>query len=189
MPGFGPTFYPDTFILHVRSSGDPHEVLQPVRVLLHSIDPTLPIYQVGTLSEDIDRSLWQERLLVALTSCFGVFALALSGIGLYGILAYFVARREREIGVRMALGAGTGRVVKLVVRQVAPTLVIGAGAGVLFEWLARKWVESVLYEVQPFDGLTTLGVVLLLIVMGLVGTIGPTWQALRLDPASVLRSE
>jgi predicted permease len=189
MPGFGPNSYPDTFILHVRSSGDPHAVLQPVRELLRSIDPTLPIYQVGTLSEDIDRSLWQERLLVVLTSCFGVFALALSGIGLYGILAYFVARREREIGVRMALGAGARRVVKLVVGQVAPTLLAGGFAGVLFAWLARKWVETVLYEVQPFDGFTTLGVVLLLVVMGLAGTVGPIWRALRLDPASVLRAE
>ena len=188
-PDFGPNSYPDTFILHVRSSGDPHEVLQPVRVLLHSIDPTLPIYQVATLSEDIDRSLWQERLLVVLTCCFGVFALALSGIGLYGILAYFVAQREREIGVRMALGAGAGRVVKLVVKQVAPTLVAGAGAGVLFAWLARRWVESVLYEVQPFDGVTTSSVVVLLVVMGLAGTVGPTLRALRLDPASVLRAE
>ena len=188
-PDFGPNSYPDTFILHVRSIGDPHAVLQPVRELVHSIDPTLPIYQVATLSEDIDRSLWQERLLVVLTCCFGVFALALSGIGLYGILAYFVAQREREIGVRMALGAGAGRVVKLVVKQVAPTLIAGAGAGVLFAWLARRWVESVLYEVQPFDGFTTLAVVLLLVVMGFAGTAGPTLRALRLDPASVLRAE
>jgi ABC-type antimicrobial peptide transport system permease subunit len=89
----------------------------------------------------------------------------------------------------MALGAGAGRVVKLVVKQVAPTLIAGAGAGVLFAWLARRWVESVLYEVQPFDGFTTLAVVLLLVVMGFAGTAGPTLRALRLDPASVLRAE
>ncbi|MGA2601173.1 MAG: ABC transporter permease [Bryobacteraceae bacterium] len=186
---FGPKAYPDTFILHVRSYGDPHAVIQPVRELLKSIDPEVPLYQVATLSEEVDRSLWQERLLVVLTSCFGAFALLLSAIGLYGILAYFVAQRRREIGLRMALGANSGHVIRLVAARIIPALALGAAAGLALSWFASAWVGSVLYGVKPYDPWSTSAALLLVFMVGIAGAMAPTFRAIRVDPSSTLRQE
>ena len=160
-----------------------------MRQLLRSIDPELPLFQVSTLAEEVDQSLWQERLLVALTSCFGAFALSLSAIGLYGILAYFVARRQREIGLRMALGANSRNVIWLVVRRVMPTLASGVVGGVALSWAASSWVRSVLYGVRPFDPATNAGAVLLLIGIGIGGAALPAIRAIRVDPSSTLRQD
>jgi ABC-type antimicrobial peptide transport system permease subunit len=187
--GFGPKAYPDTFILHVRSHGDPHAIVEPVRRLLKSIDPELPLYQVATLSEEVDRSLWQERLVAALTSCFGAFALLLSTLGLYGILAYFVARRQREIGLRIALGADSRQVIWLVVRRVVPTLAMGVVAGAALSWLVGALVRSLLYGVRPFDPITEVPAILLLITIGIGGVTVPAFRALRVDPSSALRQD
>ncbi len=187
--GFGPSAYPDTFVLHVRSRGDPHAIVEPVRQLLRSIDPELPLYQVATLSEEVDHSLWQERLLVTLTSCFGAFALSLSAIGLYGILAYFVARRQREIGLRIALGANSRHVTWLVVSRVIPILLSGGLAGAALSWFASAWVRSLLFGVRPFD-LSTSGVAtLLLIAIGILGAAVPALRAVTLSPAEALRQD
>jgi hypothetical protein len=112
--GFGPKAYPDAFVLHVRAHGDPRLVIEPIRDVLRLLEPSVPFFQVATLSEEVDRSLWQERLLVALTSCFSSFATALMAIGLYGIVAYFVTARRQEIGLRMALGANSLQLMVLV---------------------------------------------------------------------------
>ena len=186
---FGPKAYPDAFILHVRTQGDPRAIIQPVYKLLQSIDPTVPFYQVATLSEEIDRSLWQERLLVAVASCFGVFAMTLSAIGLYGILAYFVTGRRREIGLRMALGAESGHVIWLVTKRVIPALAAGILGGGLLSLLAGAWVRSLLYGVQSFDPLSTSGALLLLIAIGIGAAAVPALRAIRVDPASTLREE
>ena len=187
--GFGPNAYPDAFILHIRSHGDPHAIVEPVRRVLRSIDPEVPIYQTATLSEEIDQSLWQERLLVALTSCFGVFALSLSAIGVYGILVYFVARRQQEIGLRMALGANSRHVIWLVVRRVVPILSLGILAGMGMSALAGAWVRSLLYGVPPIDPMTNITAILLLLTIGLGGAVIPALRALRVDPSSTLRQE
>lgn len=187
--GFGPKAYPDTFILHVRTHGDPRGIIQPMRRLLQSIDPTVPFYQVATLSEEVDRSLWQERLLTALASCFGIFAMTLSAIGLYGILAYFVTGRRREIGLRMALGAESRQVIWLVSRRVVPALVTGIVAGAVLSWLASRWIRSLLYGVQPFDPWSASAALVLLLGIGTAAAAAPAFRAVRVDPASTLRQE
>jgi predicted permease len=187
--GFGLKAYPDRFILHVRSHGDAHAVIEPVGQLLRSIDAEMPLYQVATLSEEVDHSLWQERLLVVLTSCFGAFALSLSAIVLYGILAYFVARRQREIGLRMALGANSWDVIWLVVRRVIPILGMGILAAAALSWLASAWLRSLLYGVRSFDLITNIAAILLLVAIGVGGAVVPAFRAMRLDPSSTLRRE
>ena len=186
---FGPKAYPDAFILHVRTQGDPRAIIQPMRKLLQSIDSTVPFYQVATLSEEVDRSLWQERLLVALASCFGIFAMTLSAIGLYGILAYFVTGRRREIGLRMALGAESGHVIWLVIRRVIPVLIVGSLAGVSLSLLGGTWFRSLLYGVGPFDPWSTGAAFLVLIAIAIGAATAPTIRAVRVDPASTLRDD
>jgi predicted lysophospholipase L1 biosynthesis ABC-type transport system permease subunit len=186
---YGPKEYPDAFILHVRSSGDPHVIIGPVRQLVRSIDAELPLFQVDTLAEEVDQSLWQERLLVVLTCCFGAFTLSLSAIGLYGILAYFVARRQQEIGLRMALGADSRDVIWLMAQRVLPTLALGVVSGAALSWVASSWVRSLLYGVLPFDPVTFVGAILLLIGIGIGGAVMPTVRAIRVDPSSTLRQD
>jgi ABC-type antimicrobial peptide transport system permease subunit len=186
---FGPDAYPDTFSLHVRTHGDPRSAIRPLRDLLHSIDPELPFFQVATLSEEVERSLWQERFLVALSSSFGIFALMLSSIGLYGILAFFVTGRRREIGLRLALGADRGHVIRLVAGRVVPLLVLGVLAGAGLAMLAGRWVGSLLYGVEPFDPWSASASLLLLVAIGIAAAAVPTIRALRVDPAATLRAD
>lgn len=186
---FGPAVFPASFVLHVRTFGDPRGIIQPVRELLKSIDPQVPVYQAATLSEEVDRSLWQERLLVALPSSFGIFAMLLSMIGLYGVLVYFVVRHEREIGVRMALGAQADQVVWLVIRRVIPTLCIGLLAGAALSVLTAEWIRNLLYGIQPLDASSAGAVLLLMVVLGIAGAAGPALRAIRVDPALTLRQD
>jgi putative ABC transport system permease protein len=129
-------------------------------------------------------------LLVTLTSSFALFAMTLSAIGLYGILAYFVTRRLREIGLRMALGAQPGSVIWLVIQRAIPTLAIGVLAGAGLSMLAGGWVRSLLYGVQPFDAWSTVAAaVALLIAIGIAGASVPAVRAIRVDPSTTLRQD
>jgi predicted permease len=187
--GFGPKKYPDTFVLHVRSRGNPREMMQRVRAQVKSSDPQMPVYEIATLTDNIDRSLWQERLLVTLASSFAVFAMALAAIGLYGNLAHFVAGRRREIGLRVALGAAPRRVIWLVVQRVVPAIAGGILAGTALSWISGKWLASLLYGVKPFDPKSMITALALLLVAEIVAAAIPVIRAIRLDPASTLRQE
>jgi predicted permease len=187
--GFGPKQYPNSFVLHVRTPGDPSEIIAPMQRLLKSIDPTVPFYQIATLTEEVDRSLWAERLLTALTSSFSAFALTLSGIGLYGILSYFVTARRREIGLRLALGAESSNVIWLVVKRALPPLAIGLLTGAALAWSAAQWIKTLLYGVQPQDPGSTTIALLFLIAVGVASATIPTLRAVRLDPATTLRED
>jgi predicted permease len=186
---FGLQPYPDTFVLHVRTHGDPRAIIQPIRRLVQSIDPAMPMYQIATLSEEIDRSLWQERSLSALGACFGAFAAALAGVGIYGILAHFVAGRRREIGVRMALGARAANLVWLVARRVLPPVAGGIAAGAVASFAASTWVRSLLYGIEPSDARSSSAAVALLLITAVAAAAAPVWRVLRLDPAATLRQE
>ncbi|HEY6344258.1 MAG TPA: ADOP family duplicated permease, partial [Bryobacteraceae bacterium] len=185
----GPKQFPDTFILHVRTHGDPRAIMGPVRTLVQSIDPAMPLYQVATVAEEVDRSLWQERTLAVLGATFGVFGAALSGVGIYGILAHFVAGRRREIGLRMALGAPRARVIWLVSKRVAAPVCGGIIAGALIAAAAGTWVRSLLYGVEPIDPRSSGIMLILLFATAIAAAATPALRALRVDPASTLRQE
>jgi ABC-type antimicrobial peptide transport system permease subunit len=149
----------------------------------------LPIFDVHTETQLIDQLLFQERMIGQLSSCFGILALALACIGLYGLLSYEVTRRTREIGIRMALGAQRDQVLKLVVRQGIVLTTVGAILGAAAASGVTRYLASLLYGVRPVDPLTFGAVVMLLLIVALAACYIPARRATRVDPMVALRYE
>jgi predicted permease len=141
------------------------------------------------LSEQVGRTLVQERTLAALGSCFGVLALILAAVGLYGLLAYMVARSTSEIGIRMALGARRAEVVGLVLKGALRLLAFGILLGVPVAWAGARWIGSMLFGLRGTDPLTASIAAALLVVSGLSAAMIPAWRAARVDPLAALRHE
>jgi predicted permease len=177
------------FILHVRTEQHPDALIGPVRRNLRSLDPEIPFIEVQTLREAVDVSLWQERLLAVLSSLFGAIATLLTGIGLYGALDYAVKSRRREIGVRMALGAGPARIIGLISREVLLTAATGFALGLCAYAMAAVWISRILYEVRPWEPLAVTSVVLIVGLVAVASAAPAACQAARTEPAAALRSE
>ena len=175
--------------LSVRSAGgSPASLVRPVLAAVTGVDRNLSL-TVRTLAEQVNASLTQERLLAMLSGFFGALALLLAGIGLYGVTSYGVTRRRTEIGIRMALGAEPGSVVRMVLRQVA--MLVGTGVltgGVASLW-ATRYASSLLYGLQPRDPVTLATSAAVLIAVGALAGWLPARRAARIDPARVLRNE
>jgi ABC-type antimicrobial peptide transport system permease subunit len=142
-----------------------------------------------TESEQIERSLFQERLIARLSSFFGALSLLLACVGLYGLLSYEVTQRTREIGIRMALGARPPDVLRIIVRQGVGLSAVGAIIGILVALGATRYLTSLLYGVRPFDPPTFLAVALLLCLVALAACYIPARRASRVDPLVALRYE
>jgi predicted permease len=175
--------------LSVRLSGNPKAATTSIRDAVQSANPTLLITNVTTMEEQVGRALQQERLVAALSSAFGGVALTLSGIGLYGILAYEVKRRTREIGIRMALGATRAAMVWMVLREGLVLATAGILIGVPVVLLLAPIAEALLYGVTPLDPMTLSGSTLLLLGFAVLAGIVPARAASLLDPTSALRRE
>lgn len=186
---WGPTAYPNSFILHVRTHGDPRSIVEPVRILLHSLDAEMLVHDVRTLASEVERSLWQERLIAGIASCFGAFAIALSVIGLYGILAHYVAGHRREVGLRIALGANRSHIIGLISRRLIVTMIAGCSLGGLLSFFISRWVRSLLYGVQITDSASFLIVALSLTFIAIAAAFLPTMRAIAIDPASALKQD
>jgi len=186
---FGPEMMPNAFVLYVRTSTSPVAIIEPIRKLMRSIDPAIPVYDASTLSAEVQRSLWRERLVVALARSFAVFAVVVSAIGLYGVLAYFVAQRRREIGIRLALGAAAAHVTRTVSRCIAMVLIVGFVAGIGIFAIASYWLRSLLFGVSFTDPLILGASLLLVLIMAGAAAGVPIYRALQIDPASTLKSE
>lgn len=177
-----------TFSLLVRTAA-PSPVIEPVRALVRSIDEALPILEAVTMSAEVDRSLWRERLAAALTSAFAIVGVATAAIGLYAILANYVATRRKEIGLRIALGAMVGDVLRLVARRVMPIVLVGLILGVAMHLALSRWLESLLYEVSTLDPLTVVLTSMALLLMSLGAALAPALHATSVDPAKTLRED
>ena len=176
-----------TFI--VRSSGNATALTASVRDAVREVDSNLPIFAVKTQSQQADESLVQERLFATLSSFFGVLALLLACIGLYGVMSYGVARRTNEIGIRMALGATAPRVTRMVMRETMLVVGIGVAIGLGAAVATTRLVAAMLFGLAPTDPLTVLlAVVLMITVAALAGYI-PARRAARVDPMIALRYE
>ena len=175
--------------LVVRAAGKPEALMSQIRAALRSEDPNLAISEVTTLGEIVDRSLGREKLLAKLAGFFGVLALLLSSIGLYGVIAYSVARRRNEIGIRMALGAQPGSVLRMVLTESLAVVALGLAVGIPAALACGRLVSSLLYGVEPYDPLTIIGAAALLLVVALAASFLPARRAALLDPCAALREE
>lgn len=174
---------------YLRTARDPEQMFSAARRAVQQVDATLPVVDMKTLEKQVDNSLVTERLVATLSSAFGVLATLLASIGLYGVMAYTVARRTREIGIRMALGAATGNVVWLVMKEVLILVGIGIVLGLGASWGLTRYVQKELYGIQPNDLTTiilaTIGIACVALAAGYV----PARRATRVDPIRALRWE
>ena len=173
----------------LRTAADPQAILPTVREVVAQVNTNLPLFDVKTESEQIDRLLFQERLVARLSSFFGLLALVLACVGLYGLLSYEVSRRTREIGIRMALGAHPGSLLKLVLRQGIVLAIIGAAMGIGVALGVTRYLASMLYDVHANDPLTMIAVAILLTLVALAACYIPARRAMRVDPMVALRYE
>jgi predicted permease len=173
----------------LRTATNPEALLPAVRKVVSDVDNNLPLFDVRTQTERIERLLFNERLLARLASLFGLLALVLACIGLYGLLSYEVARRTREIGIRAALGAQTRDVLRLVGRQGLVLVALGIVFGIAAAMGVTRSLGSLLYGVQPSDPITFFGVSALLTIVGLAACYIPARRAARVDPMVALRYE
>jgi len=173
----------------VRFSGEPGAVAAAVRRAIKEVNGALPIFEVATLSEQVDRSLVQQKLIARLSSLFGLLALLLASVGIYGVISYSVTQRTREIGVRMALGAERSDVLRLVLGQGAKLALAGGLIGLGASWALTRWIKSLLFNVSATDPATFVAIALLLIAVALLACYIPARRATKVDPMIALRCE
>ena len=153
------------------------------------LDSNLPLFAVRTQSESIESLVTQERVIARLAGFFGLLALLLASVGLYGLLSYEVARRTREIGIRMSLGAERHDVTTLIIMRGMSLTAVGVGVGAVASVALTRVLSSLLYNVKTTDWPTYLVVALLLAGVALVASYVPAWRATKIDPMVALRHE
>jgi macrolide transport system ATP-binding/permease protein len=176
-------------IFELRASGDPLALSKTVRDIVHEVGPQVPVADMTTQARRIDQTISQERTFAQLCACFGGLALLMACVGLYGTMAYAVARRTGEIGIRMALGATRSRVVWMILREVAMLSVIGLGVGLVAAYQTTAFLKSFLFGVKPNDPLAIGASVAILIGCALLAGYLPAFRASRIDPMVALRNE
>jgi predicted permease len=173
----------------IRTAMNPASIIPAVQSIVNQLDSKLPIFNVATESQSIDELLFQERLIARISSFFGILALLLACVGLYGLLSYEVSRRTREIGIRMALGAQTKNVLRAVIVQGIVLAGVGVMIGIGAAFGVTRYLGSILYDVHPGDPITQISVGLLLLAVAFVACWIPARRATRVDPMIALRSE
>lgn len=174
---------------YVRVRGKPGSSFRRLRTIVHSADPTLPITDLRTLNEQVDRSLNTEHVMATLSGSFSTLALLLSLVGLYGVMSFVVTRRTREIGIRLALGAGRWSAMWLVLGDALLMILAGIVIGLPFVWSLGRLVESQLYDVNVFDPAAIAISILILCSAGLGAALIPARRASGVNPTDALRVE
>lgn len=175
--------------LHVRTIGDPASVAGSVRHVVQGIDQNLPVTNLQPMNEVLGGSLFAARMGALLLAIFGLLALLLAAVGLYGVMSYTVSRRTREIGIRMALGAQTGNVLRLVLKEGMMLVAGGVAGGLIVAAAVTRLLASFLYGVSPLDAVTFVGIPLMLGLVALLATYLPARRATKVDPMIALRYE
>jgi predicted permease len=192
-----PTFYLDyrqkpgggRMVFEIHTAGEPASALNGARAAVASLDRDLPLTDVRTMEQQVDSAMSDERVFAELTSGFGILALVLACIGIYGLMAYTVSRRTTEIGIRLALGAQRAHVRAMILREstwlAMAGIVVGAGAAAML----TRLVKSMLYGIEPYDPVTVAGGALILVAVALAASWIPARRAARVQPMVALRHE
>jgi putative ABC transport system permease protein len=183
-PGFG-----THAVLLIRTNTDPTSVLSEVRKAVRDLDPTQPIYHVETISEVLSDSLARQRMVAVLLGIFALLALTLAAIGIYGVIAYSVTQRTREIGVRMAVGSSRANILLLMLRDAASFTSIGVLAGLIAAFAGAHLASALLFETSSADGISICVSVSALLIVGMLAAVFPARRAASINPIEALRAE
>ncbi len=167
----------------------PETLVTALRREVGKVDPNLPLYFVGTPKQNLDGMVAANRVIAAMFSIFGVVAVVLAAVGIYGVMSFSVSQRTQEFGVRMALGAAAGDLLRLVIREGLVMTGIGVAAGLALALAATRPLASFLYGVSPFDPAVFLGVPLLLTGVSVLACWLPARRATKVNPIEALRAE
>jgi putative ABC transport system permease protein len=178
-----------TMWIAARTDGDPVQLTQTVRQTVRDIDPSLPAYSISPLADIVSDSVAQRRFSMLLLGLFALIALFLAAVGLYGVVAYSVGQRTQEIGVRMAIGAGRGDVLRMVLGGGMKLALVGVALGIGVSLLATRAVASMLFEVTPFDPASYAATAALLLAIAALACYVPARRAMSVDPITALRQE
>jgi predicted permease len=184
---YGPTALPSEFIVH--ASGDPMKLMPAIRSIVSGMDPNLPIADVRTFEEVVNRSVAPQRFNAILLTVFSGLALLLATTGLYGVLSYSMKQRTSEIGLRVALGASGPDILRMALKQGMRPALVGTALGALGAWWLSRYAVALLFNVKPFDAATFAAVALLLLLTAAAACYLPGRRAMRIDPAVALRGE
>jgi putative ABC transport system permease protein len=175
--------------LLVRTTGDPYDSLRAIRAAVFAVLPDVPLRNVTTMEEMFERRMAQRRLNMLLLGLFGLLGLTIAAAGVYGLMAFVVAQKTREIGVRMALGASRGRVVGIVVIHAVALVAAGVALGSSLAWYSSEAARAFLFGIGPGDPRAFAAAGISLLTAAAVATIVPAWRAASVDPVSALRAE
>jgi putative ABC transport system permease protein len=181
--------HPSVITFYVRTYSDPKATSALVRRVIRRMDPALPLFDVKTLTTQINETQYVDRLISILSAAFGILATSLAAVGLYGLMAYTVARRTPELGIRMALGAQQRTVLQLVMFEVCTLTASGIGVGLPLAFGLGRYVQTQLFEIRPNDPFTLVSATSILAVVALLAGYIPALRATRIDPAIALRWE
>jgi ABC-type antimicrobial peptide transport system permease subunit len=173
----------------VRTHADPNIVMNTIRQQIISVAPTLPISSVKTLDEMAKRTVFEESMLARLSSLFGLLALLLAAVGIYGLMSYLVVVRTKEIGIRLALGAQPGDILRAILKQSLVLAGTGVVVGIPIVMLSGRAMKTVLYEVGAGDPFALMSSIVVLAAVALLASLLPARAAMKVDPIHVLRYE
>jgi len=175
--------------LVVRTNGDPMSLVALARAQIHAVDQSIPVTNIRTMDEIFSASIEQQRFSMLLVGLFGGLALALAGIGIYGVMGYAVTQRKHELAVRMALGAKASQVRQLVLKDGLVLALFGVVIGVAGAFALTRLMSSLLFDVKPTDAPTFIAVAVLLLIVALLASYIPARRATKVDPLVALRYE
>jgi ABC-type antimicrobial peptide transport system permease subunit len=179
----------DAMVLHVRATAEPGALVNAIRLAIQDVDRNVPVFRVTTLEEQLESSFARTRQAAMLTGTFGVLALLLSGIGVYGVTALAVSRRRRDIGIRMALGASSRDIVQVIGTRVLVLITVGVSLGLLGSFAFTRVTGTLLFGVSAGDAVTFASMAAVLALMSLLAFLIPVRAATRLDAVTAIRHE